>query len=96
MALGPVYPTILKKMKWGPQGLERLGAWKKQVGNVPLVAIGGMTVERARGAFEAGADVVSVVTDITLDANPEGRLREWVEATRRPAVRGTPAEGAAR
>ena len=96
VALGPVYPTILKKMKFGPQGLDRLGEWKKQIGSRPLVAIGGMTVERAPGAFEAGADVVSAVTDITLDANPEERLREWVETTRWPAARGRPADGTAR
>ena len=82
VALGPVYPTILKKMKWRRQGLGRLAEWKRRVGGVPLVAIGGMTVERARGAFEAGADVVSVVTDITLHADPEGRVKEWVGATR--------------
>ena len=82
VALGPVYPTILKKMKWRRQGLGRLAEWKKQIGNLPLVAIGGMSVERAQGAFEAGANVISVVTDITLDANPEGRVREWVAATR--------------
>ena len=82
VALGPVYPTILKKMKWRRQGLGRLAQWKKRVGTLPLVAIGGMTVERAQGAFEAGANVISVVTDITLNADPEGRVREWVGATR--------------
>lgn len=82
VALGPVYPTILKKMKWRRQGLGRLTEWKKRVGHRPLVAIGGMTVERAQGAFEAGANVISVVTDITLNADPERRVREWVGATR--------------
>jgi thiamine-phosphate pyrophosphorylase len=47
-----------------------------------LVGIGGMSVERAPGVFEAGADIVSVVTDITLNADPEARVRQWVEATR--------------
>jgi thiamine-phosphate pyrophosphorylase len=82
VALGPVYPTILKKMKWAPQGLERIGIWKKRVGDVPLVAIGGMSVERAPGAFEHGADIVSAVTDITLNPDPEGRVRQWLAATR--------------
>ena len=82
VALGPIYPTILKEMKWPEQGLERLTEWKRLVGTRPLVAIGGMTVERAAGAFEAGADVVAVVTDITLNRDPEGRLGQWVEATR--------------
>ena len=82
VALGPVYPTILKKMKWTEQGLDRVGQWKRLIGDLPLVGIGGMNVERARGVFAAGADIVSVVTDITLNQQPEDRLREWVAATR--------------
>ncbi|WP_299651359.1 thiamine phosphate synthase [uncultured Jannaschia sp.] len=82
VALGPVYPTILKKMKWEQQGLDRVTEWKRLVGEVPLVAIGGMNVERAAGAFAAGADIVSAVTDITLNDDPEGRVRQWIEATR--------------
>ena len=82
VALGPVYPTILKKMKWTEQGLDRVTEWKRLVGATPLVGIGGMSVARAPGVFAAGADIVSVVTDITLNADPEARLDEWVEATR--------------
>lgn len=82
VALGPIYPTILKAMRFAPQGLDRIGDWKRRVGNIPLVAIGGLNVERGRACLEAGADIVSVVTDITLNANPEGRTREWVQATR--------------
>lgn len=82
LALGPVYPTILKKMKWHEQGLDKLTEWKRLIGDIPLIAIGGMSVERAAGAFEAGADVVSAVTDITLNPDPEGRMRQWMEACR--------------
>ncbi len=82
VALGPVYPTILKKMKWKRQGLDRVTEWKRLVGALPLVAIGGMSVARAAGAFAAGADIVSAVTDITLNDDPEGRVRQWIEATR--------------
>ena len=82
VALGPVYPTILKKMKWEQQGLDRVTEWKRRVGDLPLVAIGGMSVARAAGAFAAGADIVSAVTDITLNDDPEGRVRQWIEATR--------------
>lgn len=78
VALGPVYPTILKAMKWHSQGLARVSEWKRLVGDVPLVAIGGMSVERARGAFDAGADIVSAVTDITLNPDPEARMRDWL------------------
>ncbi len=82
VALGPVYPTILKKMKWRQQGLPRVTEWKARVGRIPLVGIGGMTVERASGVFEAGADIVAAVTDITLNPDPEARVREWIGITR--------------
>jgi thiamine-phosphate pyrophosphorylase len=82
VALGPVYPTILKKMKWKQQGLPRVTEWKARVGDIPLVGIGGMSVERAPGVLQAGADIVSVVTDITLNAAPETRVRQWIEVTR--------------
>lgn len=79
VALGPVYPTILKKMKWHQQGLERVTEWKSRIGELPLVAIGGMSVERAPGAFDAGADCVAAVTDITLNDDPEARVTAWLE-----------------
>jgi len=82
IALGPVYPTILKKMKWHEQGLPRVTEWKKYIRGIPLVAIGGMTVERTAEVFEAGADIISVVTDITLNKSPETRVKSWIDATR--------------
>ena len=81
VALGPIYPTILKKMKWAPQGLARIAAWKQRIGGLPLVAIGGLRPERLPGVFENGADCAAVVTDITLNADPEARTRQWIEAT---------------
>ena len=81
VALGPIYPTILKKMKWAPQGLERIAEWKKRIGLLPLVAIGGLNPERLAGVFKAGADAAAVVTDITLNPAPEARVREWIERT---------------
>lgn len=86
VALGPIYPTILKKMAFGPQGLDRIGVWKKKIGAIPLVAIGGISLERAPDVFAAGADIVSAVTDISLNADPEARARAWVAATRPAAV----------
>ncbi|UXX83224.1 thiamine phosphate synthase [Roseovarius pelagicus] len=80
VALGPIYPTILKKMKWHQQGVEKLTLWKARTGRIPLVAIGGMSVARAEGAFAAGADIVSAVTDITLHDDPEARVTAWLKA----------------
>ncbi len=80
VALGPIYPTLLKVMPWAPQGLVRITEWKKRVGSTPLVAIGGLTVERLAGVFAAGADVAAVVTDIVRNPDPEARTREWLAA----------------
>jgi thiamine-phosphate pyrophosphorylase len=80
VALGPIYPTLLKVMPWAPQGLARITQWKARVGATPLVAIGGLTLERLPGVLAAGADVAAVVTDIVRDANPESRARAWLAA----------------
>jgi len=83
VALGPVWPTILKKMKWPPQGVERVGDWKRRIGTLPLVAIGGITAERAPLVLDQGATAAAVVTDITLHQSPETRTRQWLAATAR-------------
>jgi thiamine-phosphate diphosphorylase len=78
IALGPIYPTLLKLMAFAPQGLERIGEWKRRVGAIPLVAIGGITLERLPGVLAAGADSAAVVTDIVRNPVPEERMRGWV------------------
>jgi len=86
VALGPVYETKLKVMKWAPQGLARLGEWKKRIGALPLVGIAGITPERADGVMAAGADSVAVLTDIMTSTDPEARVAlwlAWAQRTRR-------------
>jgi len=79
VALGPIYETKLKVMKWAPQGLDRVRAWKAAI-PCPLVAIGGITVERAPEVVAAGADSIAVVTDLVTAPDPEARTREWLAA----------------
>ena len=88
IALGPIYETKLKAMKWGPQGLDRIGIWKKRMGSLPLCAIGGITPERAPGVAAAGADSIAVITDFFTHANPEARVAQWIAwaRERNPAV----------
>ncbi len=81
IALGPIYATLLKKMPWDPQGLDKLQRWKQAIGDIPLVAIGGFTPDRANGAFAHGADSVCVVTDIAQHQDPVARVREWLAVT---------------
>ncbi|MFZ1883870.1 MAG: thiamine phosphate synthase [Rhodoplanes sp.] len=78
VALGPIYPTTLKVMRFAPQGLARITEWKRRVGKIPLVAIGGITLERAPGICAAGADSIAVVSDVTQNADPDARVRAWL------------------
>jgi thiamine-phosphate pyrophosphorylase len=80
-ALGPIYPTTLKVMPWAPQGVERIRTWKTLLGSRPLVAIGGITVERAPLCLEAGADAVAMVSDVVANSDPEARTKVWLAAT---------------
>lgn len=78
LALGPIYETTLKKMPWSPQGLDRIGDWKARC-SVPLVAIGGITLERAPAVLAAGADSIAVVSDVLNAPNPDDRVRAWLD-----------------
>lgn len=82
VALGPIYETKLKVMKWGPQGLDKLTDWKSRIGDLPLCAIGGITPERAPGVLAAGADCVAVITDFLTHPDPEARVSTWLEWAR--------------
>jgi thiamine-phosphate pyrophosphorylase len=77
VALGPIYPTTLKAMRFAPQGLDRIGVWKRRIGAIPLVAIGGITLERGAGVFAAGADSIAVVSDVTTNPDPVSRVAAW-------------------
>jgi thiamine-phosphate pyrophosphorylase len=78
VALGPIYPTTLKAMRFAPQGLEKIGAWRRRIGSVPLVAIGGIKLEQAEQVYAAGADSIAVVSDVTQNADPDRRVRDWL------------------
>lgn len=79
VALGPIYETRLKAMKWAPQGLDRITQWKAIAGAIPLVAIGGITPDRAPGVIAAGADSVAVITDFMTASDPAERVSQWLE-----------------
>lgn len=92
IALGPIYTTLLKKMPWRPQGLPKLRRWKASIGDIPLVAIGGFTPERASTAFEHGADSVCVVTDVATHTDPIARITQWLSVTRQSVPAGSVSE----
>ncbi len=78
VALGPIFPTTLKSMRFAPQGIPKIGDWKKRIGPIPLVAIGGIKFEHAPEIFAAGADSIAVVSDVTQNADPDARVKQWL------------------
>jgi thiamine-phosphate pyrophosphorylase len=85
VALGPIFFTTLKSMRFEPQGIPKITEWKKRVGSIPLVAIGGIKFEHAADIFAAGADSIAVVSDVTQNADPDARVRQWLGASAKAA-----------
>ena len=78
IALGPIFPTTLKSMRFAPQGIPKISDWKTRIGPIPLVAIGGIKFEQSAAIFAAGADSIAVVSDVTQNADPDARVRQWL------------------
>ena len=78
VALGPIFPTTLKAMRFAPQGVPRVTEWKRRIGKIPLVAIGGIKLEQAAEIYAAGADSIAVVSDVTQHPDPDARVRGWL------------------
>lgn len=78
VALGPIFFTTLKSMRFEPQGIPKITKWKQRIGAIPLVAIGGIKFEHAAEIFAAGADSIAVVSDVIQNADPDARVRQWL------------------
>ncbi len=87
VALGPIFHTALKAMKFTPQGVKSLKVWKRLF-DCPIVAIGGINLERVNQVLEGEADIISVVRDITLHPNPQERVNELTQALKGKANEG--------
>lgn len=72
IAIGPIFATASKEASNSPVGIEGLRLVRQAVGKIPLVAIGGITVENCGSVLNAGADVVAVISDIW---KPAGQAR---------------------
>ena len=83
VALGPIFPTTLKSMRFAPQGIAKITEWKKRIGAIPLVAIGGIKLEQAAEVYAAGADSIALVSDVTQNTDPDARVKAWLDATQK-------------
>lgn len=71
LAIGPIYPTTLKVMPYAPVGLAQLAQWVPQAAPYPVVAIGGISLDRLPGVLACGVQGVAVVSAVTLADDPE-------------------------
>jgi thiamine-phosphate pyrophosphorylase len=78
VAVGPVYSTSTKANTDAVVGIELLRQ-ARALTEKPIVAIGGITLERAAEVIQAGADSVAVISDILLAPEPERRARQYIE-----------------
>jgi thiamine-phosphate pyrophosphorylase len=88
IAFGPIFTTATKKNPDPVVGTELLRK-ARLLTKKPLVAIGGITLDRAAEVFRAGADSLAVIRDLTCVPNPGVRAREYLDvaasASTRPA-----------
>ena len=70
LALGPIFATTSKVMPWIPQGVKAVENWVDLFGNhYPLVAIGGINLERAKALQQTGIGSVAMISEITQAEN---------------------------
>lgn len=82
VAVGPVFATMTKETGYAAVGLDyvRHAAARAAARSMPLVAIGGMTIERARLVIRSGAQSVAVISDLLATGDPAARVREFLDA----------------
>jgi thiamine-phosphate pyrophosphorylase len=84
IAVGPVFGTTTKDTGYREVGLQLVrdaAAIVRQANAVtPIVAIGGITLERAADVIGAGAASVAIISDLLSTGDPEGRVREYLRA----------------
>jgi thiamine-phosphate pyrophosphorylase len=80
LAIGPVFGTSTKATGYDAVGLARVGhaAARARTRTLPVVAIGGITLESAREILQAGADSIAVISDLLATGDPESRVREYL------------------
>jgi thiamine-phosphate pyrophosphorylase len=77
IAVGPIYPTTTKQNPDPVVGLDLIRAARKLTSK-PLVAIGGITINSVPDVFQAGADSVAIISDLTNAPDPSQRAREYL------------------
>ena len=87
IAFGPIFPTATKKNPDPVVGTDLLRKVRQMTAK-PLVAIGGITLERAAEVYGAGADSLAVIRDLICRPDPAARAREYLDVAASAPPRG--------
>ena len=80
LAVGPVFGTRSKETGYAAVGLELVGNAARLAGELPIVAIGGITLENAGSVIEVGATSVAVISDLLVGNDPRSRTQAFLQA----------------
>ena len=81
IGFGPLFGTTTKATGYSARGLEQLGEIRSVV-QLPIVAIGGITTERASSALAAGANAVAMISDLVLASDVATKVQDTLTALR--------------
>jgi thiamine-phosphate pyrophosphorylase len=76
IAVGPIFGTATKETGYSARGLDLLSGAAGR--GKPVVAIGGVTLDRVPDLIAAGATGIAVISDLLTGPNPEARTREFI------------------
>jgi thiamine-phosphate diphosphorylase len=82
IAVGPVFGTRTKATGYEPVGLQLVAEAQRLSRDLPVVAIGGITLERAPEVIAAGASGVAVIADLLVGGDPRARVEAYCRALR--------------
>ena len=79
IAVGPIFGTRTKDTGYAPVGLDLVRAARRLDSAIPIVAIGGITLDTAPSVIEAGATAVAVIGDLVATGDPRARVEQYVQ-----------------
>ena len=79
IAVGPVFGTRTKETGYAAVGLALVSFAAQLAGPIPVIAIGGITIETAESVLQAGATSVAVIGDLVTQGNPQGRVAAYLQ-----------------
>jgi thiamine-phosphate pyrophosphorylase len=80
VAVGPVFGTTSKVTGYDAVGLELVAEASRLARGLPVVAIGGITLDTAPAVLAAGASCVAVIGDLVAGGDPRGRITAYRRA----------------